>query len=365
LKPFVKVLFLTSFPIEAACTRYRCTQYFDYLRQQGVECELRPFLSPDLFLTLYRPGGHVRKAIHLSLSALRRLRDIAAVNRFDVVFVQREAALFGPPFVEWFVTRIGKKPMVFDFDDAIFVPYISPTYGRLATLLKFPQKTAANIRLSRHVIAGNNYLADYAKQFNKNVTVIPTVVDASQWTPKYATRNSQHPLTIGWIGSPTTTQYLKPLLAVLEELSHHHKFTLKIVGANETFSLNGTPIQNERWQLEREIADFQSLDIGVYPITEDEWSIGKSGFKAIQYMAAGVPCVASPVGVNKEIIQDGVNGFLAATPQEWKEKLSLLIEDAALRQRLSRAGRHTVENWYSLQAQAPRLLEILRGSKGK
>jgi glycosyltransferase involved in cell wall biosynthesis len=363
----VKVLFLASFPVEAACTRYRCTQYFDYLRRNDVECALRPFLSPELFRTLYQRSGHVAKAAQLSLSALRRLRDVAEFARtwFDVVFVQREAALFGPPYVEWFVTRIWKKPMVFDFDDAIFVPYISPTYGRFAALLKFPHKTATNIRLSRHVIAGNNYLADYAKRLNANVTIIPTVVDASQWTPKHATHNTQHALTIGWIGSPTTTQYLKPLLPMLDELSHRHKFTLKIVGANETFSLNGTPVQNERWQLEREIADFQSLDIGMYPITEDEWSVGKSGFKAIQYMAAGVPCVASPVGVNKDIVQDGVNGFLAATPQEWTEKLSLLIEDAALRHRLGAAGRQTVENWYSLQAQAPRLLEILRGSKGK
>ena len=359
----VNVLFLASFPVEAACTRYRCAQYFDYLRQQGVGCELRPFLSSELFRTLYQRGSHVAKAIQLSLSALRRLRDIAAVSRFEAVFVQREATLFGPPFVEWFVTRIWKKPMVFDFDDAIFVPYVSPTYGRFATLLKFPHKTATNIRLSRHVIAGNNYLADYAKRFNANVTIIPTVVDASRWTPKHATRKTPDALTIGWIGSPTTTQYLKPLLPVLDELSHRHKFTLKIVGANETFSLNGTPVQNERWQLEREVADFQSLDIGVYPIVEDEWSVGKSGFKAIQYMAAGVPCVASPVGVNKEIIQDGVNGFLAATPQEWTEKLSLLIEDAALRQRLGVAGRRTVEEWYSLRAQAPRLLKVLQEAK--
>ncbi len=361
----MRVLFLASFPVQAACTRYRCTQYFDYLRQQGVECTLRPFLSPALFDTLYQRGDHLVKALQLSLSALRRLRDIAAASRFDVVFVQREAALFGPPFVEWLMTKVMKRPMVFDFDDAIFVPYVSPTYGRFATLLKFPQKTVTNIRLSRHVIAGNNYLADYAKKFNANVTVIPTVVDTSQWTPKYETRNTQHALTIGWIGSPTTTQYLKPLLPVLDELSHRHTFTLKIVGASETFSLNGTPIQNERWQLDHEITDFQSLDIGVYPITEDEWSIGKSGFKAIQYMAAGVPCVASPVGVNKEIVQDGVNGFLAATPQEWKEKLSLLIEDAALRQRLGAAGRRTVEERYSLQVQAPRLLEVLRGSREK
>lgn len=359
----MRVLFLATFPIDAACTRYRCVQYFDSLRQHGIECELRPFLSAELFRTLYRPGGYVGKALQLSLLALRRLRDVGGASHYDVIFVQREAALFGPPVVEWFVTQVWKKPMVFDFDDAIFVPYVSPTYGRLATLLKFPQKTATNIRLSRHVIAGNNYLAGYARKFNANVTTIPTVVDTSQWIPQDAIRNTQY-VTIGWIGSPTTTPYLKSLLPVLEELSRHYKFTLKIVGANEGISLNGIPVQNERWQREREIADFQSLDIGVYPMIEDEWSIGKSGFKAIQYMAVGVPCAASPVGVNKEIIQDGVNGFLAATPQEWKEKLSLLIEDAALRQRLGAAGRRTVEERYSLKVQAPKLLDILKELKG-
>ncbi|PYU96364.1 MAG: hypothetical protein DMG08_02440 [Acidobacteria bacterium] len=244
--------------------------------------------------------------------------------------------------IEWFLTRVLKKPLVLDFDDAIYVPYISPTYGRLVSSLKFPRKTEANLRLSRQVIAGNRLLADYALRFNRNVTIIPTVVDVGQY--RVENRMSDTLPVLGWIGSPTTTQYLKPIIPVLRELSRRHHFVLRVVGANEHIQIDGVVVQNEPWRLEREIADFQ--------------------FKAIQYMAAGLPCVASPVGVNKEIIQDGVNGFVANTPQEWLEKLSLLIKDPALRARLGAEGQQTVKRRYSLDAHAPRLLAVLQAAAG-
>jgi len=357
----MKVLCLTTFPVEAAATRYRCVQFFSYLADHGFECRLRSFLSPDLFGKFYTKGGVVVKAAQLGLAALSRLADIGRPE-CDLVLVQREAALFGPPVIEWFLTRVLKKPLVLDFDDAIYLPYISPTYGRLVSSLKFPRKTEANLRLSRQVIAGNRLLADYALRFNRNVTIIPTVVDVGQY--RVENRMSDTLPVLGWIGSPTTTQYLKPIIPVLRELSRRHHFVLRVVGANEHIQIDGVVVQNEPWCLEREIADFQSLDIGLYPVTEDQWSVGKSGFKAIQYMAAGLPCVASPVGVNKEIIQDGVNGFVANTPQEWLEKLSLLIKDPALRARLGAEGQQTVKRRYSLDAHAPRLLAVLQAAAG-
>ena len=356
----MKVLCLTTFPVEAAATRYRCVQFFSYLADHGFECRLRSFLSPDLFGKFYTKGGVVVKAAQLGLAALSRLADIGRPE-CDLVLVQREAALFGPPVIEWFLTRVLKKPLVLDFDDAIYVPYISPTYGRLVSSLKFPRKTEANLRLSRQVIAGNRLVADYALRFNRNVTIIPTVVDVGRYRVEKKRVSAGLPV-LGWIGSPTTTQYLKPIIPVIRDLSQRHHFAFRVVGANEHIQIDGVAVQNEPWRMEREIGDFQSLDIGLYPVTEDQWSVGKSGFKAIQYMAAGVACVGSPVGVNKEIIQDGVNGFFANTPQEWTEKLSLLIKDPELRLRLGASGQQTVEQRYSLEVHAPRLLAVLQAA---
>ncbi len=356
----MKLLCLTTFPVEAAATRYRCVQFFSYLADHGFECRLRPFLSRELFGKFYSKGRVVAKAAQLGLATLSRLADIARPE-CDLVLVQREAALFGPPAIEWFLARILKKPLVFDFDDAIYVPYISPTYGRLASALKFPRKTEANIVLSRHVIAGNRLLADYAARFNRNVTIIPTVVDVGRYRVEKKRVSAGLPV-LGWIGSPTTTQYLKPIIPVIRDLSQRHHFAFRVVGANERIHIDGVAVQNEPWRMEREIGDFQSLDIGLYPVTEDQWSVGKSGFKAIQYMAAGVACIASPVGVIKEIIQDGVNGLVASTPEQWLEKLSLLIKDPELRIRLGAAGQQTIEQSYSLDIHAPRLLAVLQAA---
>jgi glycosyltransferase involved in cell wall biosynthesis len=357
----MKVLCLTSFPIEAACTRYRCTQFFDYLRRQDVQCTLRPFLSPALFRRLYTPGGWRYKIPRAAAAVARRTLDLLGAGRYDVLFVQREAALFGPPAVEWIAAKILRKPMVFDLDDAIFVSYVSPTYGRLAQWMKFPGKTAVNIRMSSSVIAGNEYLAAYARKLNPRVITIPTVVDTGKYVRRCDSASSD-PIRIGWIGSPTTTQYLKSLIPVFEQLAHHRRFVLKIVGANRRIEVKGVTVAQSEWELQRETADFQSLDIGVYPIAESEWSVGKSGFKAVQYMASGVPCVASPVGAVLEIIQDRTNGLLAATAQEWLEKLKLLIDDAALRAQLAENGRRTVEQRYSTAVHAPRLLEAIRSA---
>ncbi len=360
----MKVLVLATFPSTAACTRYRCALFFDYLKSHGIECELRPFLGKAAFRNLYRRGGWLSKVGQVLKAALLRAREVFAVSGFDVVFVQREAMLFGPPVVEWWCARVLRKPLVFDFDDAIFVPYTSPTYGRLATWLKWPGKTATLLRWATSVIAGNNYLADYARQFNGEVTIIPTVVEATNWATKSKGSSPHSSIVVGWIGSPTTTRYLLSVLPVLERLATRHRFVLRVVGANEPICVPGLEVENVAWQQSTEVEQFQSLDVGLYPIVEDRWSVGKSGFKAIQYLAAGVPCVASPVGVNREIIKHDTNGLLAATPAEWEQQLERLLTDAELRQRLAAAGRCTVAERYSLEVHAPRLLAVLQAAKG-
>jgi glycosyltransferase involved in cell wall biosynthesis len=166
-------------------------------------------------------------------------------------------------------------------------------------------------------------------------------------------------IVLGWIGSHSTYPYLESLFPILQEVSRRHPFILRTVGAGREVSVPGVKVDNRRWSLKDELADLQSFDIGIYPIVHDNWSLGKSGFKAVQYMAVGIPAVCSPVGATCDIVEDGTHGFLPDSPQEWVEKLSLLIKDAQLRSHLGSAGRRRVEEWYSLKRQAPNLKAVL------
>ena len=357
----MKVLFLASYPQEGPSTRYRIIQYLGYLERNGCQCSVRPFLSTKAYQTLYTRDSLAYKVLTFSTSMLRLLGQTVGAGKYDVVFVQREAMLVGPPIIEWWVSRVVRKPIVFDLDDAIFIPYDSLTYGKIANWLRCFGKYEQIIKMSSQVIAGNEYLRDYAVEFNPNVTVIPTVVDPDLFMPLSDRKVSKRPI-LGWIGSHSTTRYLKMLLPVLDRLAKKYDFVLKVVGASEPVKIQGVECINQAWQLDREVEDFQSLDIGLYPLPDDPWARGKCGLKAIQYMAVGIPAVCSAVGVNKEIVQDGVNGYLAETEEEWIAKLESLLDDHELRRRLGVAGRATVEEKYSVKVQAPRLLDVIRRS---
>lgn len=336
--------------------RFRIEQWEAGLRALGVQIEFEPFMSPDLQAILYQPGKYGAKAGLIFDALARRAKRLRYLKKFDLVYVLRETALLGPALFEHWI-RIKKVPYVFDFDDAIFLPNASEA-NRAFALLKFPRKTATACQLAAHVIAGNDYLAEYARRFNSRVTVVPTTIDTEAYRPPQPHRESHRPQLV-WTGSPTTAPYLESLGGALLRLRKRHDFRLRVIGAPRVF-LPGIDIEMLPWRAESEALDLQGAWAGLMPVPDDLWGRGKCGCKALQYMGVGIPVVCSPVGMNTELVRDGENGFLASSEDEWVEKLTLVINSAELRRSLGQSGRQTVEAWYSANVQAPRVYQIFR-----
>jgi len=336
--------------------RYRLEQWEPLLRERGVDITFASFEDEELHALLYK-RGMMRKKLHLVTRGLgRRLSLVRKVKDYDLVYILREAALLGPPVFERLIAQSG-VPMVFDFDDAIFVSYRSPSNGYLS-YLKFASKTKTICRIASHVMVGNPYLADYAREVNDRVTVIPTTID----TEKYRVperREKSGPPVIGWTGSYSTVQHLDTMRGALKKLAQKESFRLRVIGT-PAYECSPVDVEAMPWRAETELEDLSGIDIGMMPLPDDRWSKGKCGLKALQFMAIGIPTICSPVGVNTDIIQDDRNGFIAATEDEWVEKLTRLLRSAELRQRLGHAGRVTVEEKYSAITQTPRVYEIFK-----
>jgi glycosyltransferase involved in cell wall biosynthesis/uncharacterized SAM-binding protein YcdF (DUF218 family) len=353
----VRVLFLTPYPTEGASNRYRVEQYVPYLEREGIEGRVRPFMTQRFYRLWGTPGRKWLKLVHFLYCTIRRLFDLVRSWHYDLVFVHREAYPMGPPIIEYLLHWMG-RPLVYDFDDAIFLksPFAASSF---LERFKGPKKVGQVCKISRHVIVGNDYLASYAKQFNPNVTVVPTPIDATQYRP-IEKRREGHTVVIGWIGSRTTQVFLKELAPVFRILSEKYpEVVFNIIGGE--MALSDVPtVRNYAWSLQSEIDDIQGFDIGVMPLPDNEWTRGKCGFKLIQYMGVGVPAVCSPTGVNTDIIRDGENGFIAKDQEEWVQKLSALVEDPALRKEMGDRGRQVVQQRFSLQLYVPTLVELLR-----
>jgi glycosyltransferase involved in cell wall biosynthesis len=358
----MRVLGLATYPVEAAATRFRMIQFIEPLAREGIELSVYPFLDSRLHTSLYKRSQWPRTTAGLALATVRRVRELFRARKADVLFVQREAMMFGPPIVEWLAINLDHCPMVLDLDDATYVSYRSPTYGRLGSMLKWFGKTNDLIRWSRVVICGNRKIASYVEGKGKAAVVIPTVVDIAHFRPLDKERSDDVPV-IGWVGTHSTYPYVKAIFPALEHLARQHRFVLRLVGTGEDIiTIPGVEIDNRPWELDREIADFQSLDIGIYPIVEDSWSVGKSCFKAIQYMAVGVPFVLSPVGVCQDIAETNETHFAARTEDEWYTHLSRLLSDQSLRRRMGESGRRYAVQHYSTEVYVSKLAAALRSA---
>jgi glycosyltransferase involved in cell wall biosynthesis len=338
--------------------RFRVEQWIPELAtRHGIEVELRPFESPELGELLYRSGHTMRKAALCVADARRlwRARDDAAA--FDGVIVVREASMVGGAWFERYLARHG-VPFVYDFDDAIWRASVSGTNG-LLTLARMPWKVEQICRLASGVTVGNDYLAAYARRYNDNVHIVRTSIDLTRFRPMSESAPSL-PLRVVWTGTHSTLTHLEHIRPALERLGAARPTVLRVVCDREPDRFENVQVEFVRWSAASEAHDLTASHIGIMPLPDDEWTRGKCGCKALQYMAIGRAVVVSPVGMNTEIIRDGENGLFARSHDDWFQQLLRLGNDAALRHRLAMAGRSTVEREYSAAAAADRFADVAR-----
>ena len=322
----MKILFLVQ-GLDVAASRYRVLQYLPYLKEYGVQATVLPF-----------PKGFFGK---------RKL--FKSVNRYDILFIQRKRfSVFWLKFI-----RKNARKIVYDFDDSVMYRNSKATNPESNTLVKMFKNI---VNASDYVIAGNEYLKKNTAPYTNNVTTIPSPIDMSLYPQKkYPERSS---ITLGWIGATGSIHYLEKMKPAFEALGiKYEDLKLKII-CDTFFDCDNITVEKKLWSGQEEVADIQSLDIGLMPLMDDPWSHGKCGLKILQCLAAGVPVVCSPAGINREIVEDGVHGFWAKTEEEWVEKLEILINDHGLRRKMGIAGRERVIENYSLKANAPRMLKI-------
>ena len=365
----MKVLFLLPYPLNSAPSqRFRFEQYFRYLDKIGAEYKVQSFLAEKAWEVLYKKGNIWQKFWGVLRGFLGRDWQMLNLTPFDLVFIHREAAPIGPPLYEWWIAKVWKKKIIYDFDDAIWLPNTSDENSLVAEL-KWHSKVANICKWAWKVSAGNAYLANYARSYNDNVVVMPTTIDLGYHNSSSSGSglpagvhgkkegSGLKDLVIGWTGTHSTLPYLDLVFNTLDILSSKLNFQFLII-SNQPPNKQLANGSWQLWQKETEIENLNKIDIGIMPMPDDQWTRGKCGFKALQFMALGKPVVASPVGVNTEIIEDGKNGFLANSEDEWIDKLLRLIEDPELRESLGKAGRQTVLERYSVEANKGKFLGL-------
>jgi glycosyltransferase involved in cell wall biosynthesis len=352
----MRVAALVPYPLGTAPSqRFRLEQWKPFLESDGVRLEMIPFADPPLMRLLHKPGHLVAKALLTAAAFGRRLKAVVAAREVDAIVVHRSASLLGPAFLEAALARSG-KPMIFDFDDAIFLLHTTEANRRFGWL-KFPGKTRKICQFSTHVVAGNTYLAEYARRFNNKVSIVPPSVDTEAFRP--ARRTAPNRVVVGWTGSSTSQAHLEDFQPTLRELVRHWDIEIRVFSDRQP-SLPELPVTWRPWAPDIEAAEISQFDIGIMPVPDDPWSKGKCAMKALLYMAAGVATVCSPVGANCELIEHGRNGLLASTRREWIETLEMLIKNEELRRRLGCAGRQTVERGYSARHCARLFGDVIR-----
>lgn len=343
----------------APSQRLKYEQYFDSWRDEGFEVEVFPFWERADWTRLYRPGNFAQKSAALARGFARRARQEAQWLSADLVYVHLGMAPVGPSYFEQRLIRSG-VPFVYDIDDLVHRPHGSRANPFMARLRNADRVTDL-IRSASEVVVCTEYLASWARTLNDRVTDISSTIDTQRYTPR--SHGDTDPVLVGWSGSHSTSGYLHLLAEVLRELARQESIRVRVIG-DPDLRIEGVEVEALPWREETEVEDLSDIDIGVYPLPDEEWVLGKSGLKALQYMGVGIPTVAERLGSNLRIIEEGVNGFLASGHEEWLTRLIALVRDPELRARVGRAGRQTVVERFSVEANRSVYLDVLRSALG-
>ncbi len=348
------MLALTKYGRQGASSRLRIHQFTEPLAERGIHLTVAPMVTDAALQDRYRRGSYTPAAVISAYAA--RLLQLVRASTFDVALVQNEVLPWFPLRADTIALR--GLPMVVDYDDAAFHRY---ELHRSAFVRHFFKGRIDGVmRAARTVIAGNQYLADRAHAAGAtDVIQIPTVVD----TRRYSTREtgdcpSGAAPRVVWIGQPTTVKYLEILRPALIQLGQQQPVVLRVIGAQAT-AIEGIQIEHHPWSEATEVSDLREADVGVMPLPDEPWERGKCGYKLIQYMACGLPVLASPVGVNPDIVKHGHNGFLCDSDQDWSYHLKVLVDDPNLRCRMGQAGRRLVQERFSTDAVSAHLAGVL------
>jgi glycosyltransferase involved in cell wall biosynthesis len=352
----IKVLLFSKYSRRGPSSRLRSLQYLPLLGEYGIDVQVHA-LFPDAYLEeLYR-GSSSAALYRAWWHGMQRIMQLLRRSDHDLAWIEGELFPYLPNWIESALAR-SVTPYVVDYDDALFHRYDlseSPIVRRL-----LGSKIDQVMRHATCVIAGNGYLAARALQAGASrIAIIPTVVDEQRYTTVKHGQDRQP--VIGWIGSPKTEHYVLDNREMLERVCAKYGASLLLIGANPEIASQFSSVVPHvaAWSEDSEVATINQMDIGIMPLRDGPWERGKCGYKLIQYMACGLPVVASAVGTNSDIVRHGENGFLADDPSAWEERLAQLVTDWSLRSRMGQVGRMCVENEYSLKAQAPRLAEVL------
>jgi glycosyltransferase involved in cell wall biosynthesis len=324
-----KIAFLPLYGIHRPSSRYRLFQFLEPLKSIGWRFSILP-----------SPERNFRKRFFYVF------RFLLAFFSHNVFFIQKRIL----PISLLTILKCFNKKLIFDFDDAIYLrPHVTSKINKM-------------ISLSNVVIVGNETLRKYAVQFNKKVVVIPTVVDTSKYRPALQPRhNSDHRTIIGWIGSDPNRGDLDHMKPVFDWVGNNYKdrVVFQTIGSRPLEMETELTLEFVPWTLEKSISELQKFDIGIMPLHDNAWNRGKCGLKLIQYMAVGAAPISSQVGINNEIIEHGVSGFLASNDDEWIDYLSQLIDEKVRRKRIGEAARVRIESRYSVKSVLPLLIETL------
>ena len=359
VQPKLKVLFLTRYGPDGASSRYRTLQFLPWLRKHGVDCTVQSFFGQGYVSRRF--GGMPGFLGMLPAAYWRRIRQMVSCGAFDLISVEKEVFPYLPGGIESGIFLKNARYTV-DYDDAVYHRYDQHPNRFVRTMLA--DKISEVMAGAEAVTAGSRYILDYARRYNPNSFLVPTVIDLSSYPGMEPPMTAAHPFLIGWIGSQATVQYLKIVEDALGEFCSTRNARVLVIGGNP-IPLKIPSVQWVSWSRENEVKWLSAIHVGIMPLTRNLWSMGKCAFKLIQYMACWKPVVASPVGENNWVVSHGLNGYLADTNEEWIEALDDLYRDSGRCREMGRAGRRIVEERYHLDAVAPDVLDILCSAAGR